>query len=147
MGAAFVVAFLRGERADDGEALAVLGELGQVLAEAEAGGGGGDLFKLAAVGVAGLHVERVGLARTAGHPEEDAVSRAAGVGGDLVGEGGEPTGAGCAEHAEAHLLEHRAAVEGIVGHSGVLARGRGGRVRVIPPLAPPFEGGGFLFNG
>ena len=74
--AAGVVAFLRAQRADDRELFGMLGELGQVLAELQAGDVGFDLLELAAVGVVGLHVERVGLAGTAAHPQQDAMPAA-----------------------------------------------------------------------
>jgi hypothetical protein len=117
-----MVAFLGGERADNGEAVGLFGELGEVLAELQARGLGRDFFELAAVGVAGLHVEGIGLAGAAGHPEKDAVAAAARIGGDLRGERGQPVRAAGAEQAKAHVLEHQAAIDrGVaIGHDWVL---------------------------
>ena len=61
--AAAVVAFLGAEAADDAEPIGHFAELGQMLAEPQAGDFGGDFLELAAVGVPRLHVERVGLRR------------------------------------------------------------------------------------
>ncbi len=70
----------------DGQLVAHRRELGQVLADPQARHAGFDLLELAAVGVAGLHVERVGLRRPAGHPQQDAVPAAARVAGGLLGQ-------------------------------------------------------------
>ena len=61
------------DAAKDGELVRALGQLGQVLAEADAGDLGGDLLELAAVRVrgGGLHVERVEVARAAAEANED----------------------------------------------------------------------------
>jgi hypothetical protein len=56
-----------------------LAEAGQVLAEANAGNFGGDFLELAAIGMARLHIESVGLRRSPGHPEQDAMTSALGI--------------------------------------------------------------------
>ena len=81
--AATVIAFGRAEAANDGQLIAHLGQLRQVFADPQSRGLGGDLLELAAVGVARLHVERVGLRGTAGHPEQNAVPLGRGPRGGL----------------------------------------------------------------
>jgi hypothetical protein len=76
-----VVAFLGGHRPQDGQLLAVLGQLGQVLAEFHSRRSGGDLLEGSAVGMAGLEVEGVRLAGAAIHPQQDARPLALRAGG------------------------------------------------------------------
>ena len=69
--AAAMIAFLGAQTAHHGEAIGHGAELRQVLTKAKARNLRFDFFELAAVGMAGLHVEGVGLRRPAGHPKQD----------------------------------------------------------------------------
>ena len=100
VGGPAVVGFLGAHRADEGHVVHVPGDLRQVLADLDAGDGGGDLLEGAAVVVAGLEVEGVHLAGAAVHPQQDARAFALRVvRGGLVGQGLEPAGQGIADDA------------------------------------------------
>src|SRR5262249_20870146 len=77
-------------RAEHDHAIAVPGDLGEVFADLQAGGLGGDFLERAAVDVAGLEVERVHLRGAAVHPQQDHLLLAVDVGGGGVGEPAEP---------------------------------------------------------
>ena len=104
-----VVAFLGAHRADDGDVFHLLGELGQVLADHDAGHRRLDRLELAAVGVAGLGVEGVGLARAAGHPEQDARLSPLRVRARVGGQGLDPAGGREADDAGRGQPQHLAA--------------------------------------
>ena len=72
VGRALVVAFLVGHRPHQGDVLHDLGRLVPALGDRDPGNGRGDRLGLAAVLGARLGVERLELARAAGHPEQDA---------------------------------------------------------------------------
>jgi len=63
-----VVSFLRRQRTNDGQAVADLGEFGQVVGDPQARRRGVDGSGFAAVVVIGLGVEGFQLAGAAGHP-------------------------------------------------------------------------------
>ena len=92
-----MVPFLGAHRADDGEVLGLAGELRQVRTEKHPRHGRLDRFEGAAIGVAGLGVEGVGLARAARHPEENARLAAVRVCGRIRRQGLDPAGSGGAE--------------------------------------------------
>jgi hypothetical protein len=100
VGAAAVVAFFGAEAADEAEAISHLAEAREVLTEAEAGDFGGDFLELAAVGVAGLHVERISLRRSACHPKENAVPAALRIIREGAGEVREPAAGASSQEAE-----------------------------------------------
>ena len=83
---AAVVAFLGAQAADDRQPIGHLAQLRQVLAESQAGNLRRDFLELAAVGVARLHVERVGLRRTPRHPQQDAMPPPLWIAGQLIGQ-------------------------------------------------------------
>ena len=103
---AAVIAFLRAQAADERQAIGHFAELGQMLAEPQAGNLGRDLLELAAVGVPRLHVERVGLRRPAGHPQQDAVPPPLGIGRELIGEERKPAAGASAQQTERSGLSH-----------------------------------------
>ena len=120
--AAGVVAFLRAQRAHDRQLIGVLGQLRQVLAEPQPRNARREFFELAAVGVAGLHVERVGLARPAAHPEQDAMPVPARILRDLGRQRRQPTRAARAQQAQPHGAQHVAAMKmtAVTVHDDVL---------------------------
>ena len=67
-----VVAFLGAHRTHGDDRLRLPREFRQVLGDFESGHRGLDGFEFSAIGVAGFHVESVGLWWTARHPEQDA---------------------------------------------------------------------------
>ena len=77
---ATVVALPGRHRTKDRHLLHVRGDIRQVFADANPWNRGGSLLERAAVHVAGLQIERVGLAGTAVHPQQDARPAALRVG-------------------------------------------------------------------
>ena len=106
-----VVPLAVGHRADDGELPGPLCQAGQVLAEADAGGGGADWLELAAdpLGGVGLQVERVVLADSAAEQDNDHRLRPARAGDRGRGCRAGGPGAGGEEAREAHPQETRVA--------------------------------------
>src|SRR5262249_41225089 len=80
-------------------------DLGQVLADLDAGDLRLDFLERPAVGVPGLEVEGVELAGAAVHPQQDARPLALRVGGGVVGHGAEPAGERVAGDAGRRHLE------------------------------------------
>jgi hypothetical protein len=67
------------QAADDGELVAQLGELREVLADAQALGARFNGREFTAVLVIGFQIERVGLAWPAAHPQQDAMASSLGI--------------------------------------------------------------------
>jgi hypothetical protein len=93
-----MIAFLGTEAAYDGQAIGLAGQLGKMLAEAEARHAGRDFLEGPAVGVAGLHIKRVGLRWSACHPQKNATPPAILIIGQRVGEPRKPA---AGAHADA----------------------------------------------
>jgi len=68
-----VIPFFGFETANYRQFVCLLRQFRHVFTEPNAGNLGGDLFELAAVFMAWLHVPRIGLARTASHPQQNTV--------------------------------------------------------------------------
>ena len=74
--AATVVAFGRAQTANDRQFLGLSRQFRQMLADTKPGDSGFNFLELATILVAGLHVKRVGLAGSSGHPEQDTMAAA-----------------------------------------------------------------------
>ncbi len=106
-----MIAFFRRERTNDGDPLAMLSELRQMLAESQPRRSGGDFLELAAVVVARLHIKRVGLRRPAAHPEQNTVPLPPRVRRYLLGKSRQPTRAGRAHQPQPKMAEHLTTIE------------------------------------
>ncbi len=99
-------AFLGAHRANDGEVLGLAGELRQVRTEQHPRHGCLDRFEGAAIGVARLGVEGVGLARASGHPEQNARLAAVRVSGRVGRQRLDPAGSGGAQGTRGREPHH-----------------------------------------
>src|SRR4051812_46999790 len=82
-----------------------------MLAEPQTGYARCHLFELAAVGVAGLHVERIGLARSATHPQQDAMPPSPRILSNLRGQARQPASAAGTQQAESEIAKQAASVD------------------------------------
>jgi hypothetical protein len=87
-----VIGLLGGHRANQRHLVHVLGKLGQMFADFDAGHVRVDFLVRTAIFVAGLEVERIHLTGAAVHPEQDAGALAFLVFGGFVGKSAEPAG-------------------------------------------------------
>ena len=110
-----IVGLARVHRADDGHLVHVPGDLGQVLADLDAGRRRVDFLEETAVGVTGLERPGVGMARAAGHPQQDAGLAPLRIAGRVVRQGLHPPGHGVADHAGRGQTQPVAAGEVIAG--------------------------------
>jgi hypothetical protein len=112
-----VIALLGVETADNGQLIGVLRELRQMFTESHPRHIRGNFLELPAVLVPGLHVERIGLARPAGHPQKDAMSSPTGVGGQLLCQRRQPTTHACSTGTASQRMQQPPAVDKIeTGH-------------------------------
>ena len=144
-----MVGFLGAHGTEDGHSIHLFGDLGEVLADFDAGDGRFDFLEGTAVGVAGLKIEGVHLAGSAVHPEQDARALAFRVRSAGGGKVFQPAGQRVTDDASGYeavlsrreiLLRWVMMVDSKVrvfgnNYSGIMDRGRG---RVLPtPASDP----------
>ncbi len=115
-----VVAFARAHGANDHHVVHVAGDLGQVLADADARNRSGNLAEGPAVDMAGLQIEGVHLAGAAVHPQEDAGPPPLRMVGGVGRQGFQPAGLGIPNHARCRQLHQVAPGKTRCRHGHVL---------------------------